>query len=106
MPECGEFDLYVPVTRGDGKKYSARLLAGYKQEIIQAFGGITDFKHRSAGEWRIGPVTFHDQIMLWRVLSMDTRQGRRFFRELKKRMEHELQQETVLIVERAVRILK
>lgn len=105
MSAFSEFDVYVPLVSNSGSKYPARLIVAYKREILRQFGGITDFKHRSEGEWRMGPVSFRDRIVLWRVLCGDARKGRAFFRRLKLRMQHELGQQAILIVERRVSML-
>src|SRR4051794_11859274 len=95
-----EFDIYVPLMSSDRKAYAYRVISNYRQMIIAEFGGLTDFRYKLQGVWRIGTVEFYDRILLWRVLVRRPKSARKFLRIIKKRMEQELQQQKILIVER------
>jgi hypothetical protein len=101
-----EFDIYVPLTNQAGKKHRPSLIAKYRQRIIDEFGGVTDFRHRMSGVWRMGAMEIHDDVLLWRVLTARTPHSRKVLHVLKGQMEKELKQTTVLIVERQVRVLR
>jgi hypothetical protein len=68
-------------------------------------GGVTFFPQPNEGLWRMGPVTFRDQIVIFRVLSAKVRDARRFFRTLKGELKTELEQEEILVVEKDVETL-
>jgi hypothetical protein len=53
----------------------------------------------------MGPVTFRDQIVIFRVLAGKVRSARRFFKALKQELKTELEQEEILVVERDVETL-
>lgn len=53
----------------------------------------------------MGPVTFRDQIVIFRALSSNVRDARRFFRALKLELKTELEQEEILVVEKEVETL-
>lgn len=53
----------------------------------------------------MGDVVFRDEIVIFRVLAGDARAARRFFRDLKRELLRELEQEEILIVEKDARTL-
>ncbi len=53
----------------------------------------------------MGEVTFRDQIVIFRVLSSNVRDARRFFRTLKVELKTKLEQEEILVVEKDVETL-
>jgi hypothetical protein len=97
-----EYDLYYPMTSAAGPR-SAAMFQRLKQRLTEFFGGITDFHHRNEGAWKFGGVTYHDEVILLRVLGQDQGKARTFFSELKQELETSLQEEQVLIIEREVR---
>lgn len=101
----GEYDLFLPLATNKGQKISPRVLNGIKQELIEEFGGVTDFRHHNEGHWRVGHVTFRDDIIIYRVLAEKPASARRFLKRLQRALEKELEQEEILIVERKVRQL-
>jgi len=100
-----EYDLYLPLATNRGRRISSRTLAGIKQELIEEFGGVTDFRHYNEGHWRVGHVTFRDDILIYRVLGESRARARRFLKRLQAALEGELEQEEILIIERSVRQL-
>jgi hypothetical protein len=50
----------------------------------------------------MGNVTFRDEIMIYRVITIDAESARRFLLQLKSDLKRDLRQEEVLIVEREV----
>jgi hypothetical protein len=93
-----EYDVYFPVA-GDN---AVEVLVQAKHELTDYFGGLTDFRHRSEGTWKMGGVTFHDDIVLLRVLGEDRQAARSFLQRLSRRLATMLDQEEILIVEREV----
>jgi hypothetical protein len=53
----------------------------------------------------VAGVTYRDAIVIYRVLTADAQEARRFLSALKERLKAELQQEDILIVERDVETL-
>jgi len=100
-----EYDLYVPLTYNDGTPVEAKAIEQIGQRLLERFGGVTFFPQPNEGLWRMGPVTFRDQIVIFRVLSANVRDARRFFRALKVRLKKELEQEEILVVEKNVETL-
>ena len=97
-----EYDVYVPTVSEEGAAYPPDLLSSYKTLLVERFGGVTDFRHRSEGLWRVGAATFRDEIVLYRVLSGDRAQARETLQALQARMQSELKQREVLVIERQV----
>ncbi|MEA3187342.1 MAG: hypothetical protein QOD99_1172 [Chthoniobacter sp.] len=100
-----EYDLYVPLCRNDGAPVSEEKLARLKKELVEQFGGLTNFPQANEGFWKIGSITFRDKIVILRVLADDEKQSAEFFKKLKKEMQREWEQDDVLIVARDVSVL-
>jgi hypothetical protein len=100
-----EYELYVPLTYNDGTPVAAKTIERIGQDLLEQYGGVTFFPQANEGLWRMGPVTFRDQIVIFRVLSTNVRASRRFFRTLKQELKTELGQEEILIVEKEVETL-
>jgi hypothetical protein len=98
-----EYDIYIPVTQNDGTPVDAALLAGIKETLVRAFGGYTHSTHRNEGAWRIGGVTFHDEVTVLRVLDLEA--SGFDLPGFKRELEAKLRQKTVLMVSREVQIL-
>ena len=96
------YDLFVPLNYNDGTPVEAKLIERIGQRLLEQFGGVTFFPQPNQGFWRMGPVTFRDEIVVFRVLSGNVRVARRFFRALKQELKAELEQEEILLVERQV----
>lgn len=96
-----EYDLYYPTTSASGSR-SLDTFARLKERLTEFFGGITDFHHRSEGAWKFGGVTYHDEVILLRVLATDRRGARAFLGQLKQELESTLKEEEILIIERQV----
>lgn len=103
MPEIYEYDIFFPTENNDGTPYPDTTIAQFKARLIEHFGGLTDFRHKSAGTWKVGGVAFRDEILLLRVLSTDEARGRAFLKNFRQEMERSLHQKEVLIIERRVR---
>ncbi len=100
-----EYDLYYPLRYNDGREVEPAKVVGLKERLTERFGGLTFFPQKSEGTWKIGSVTFRDEMVILRVLAEEVRAARDFFRKLKEELKADLQQEDVLIVERRVRTL-
>ena len=83
-----EYDLYVPLTYNDGTPVEAKTIERIGQRLLEQFGGVTFFPQPNEGFWRMGPVTFHDQIVIFRVLFGNARRARRFFKALKEKLKN------------------
>ena len=100
-----EYDLYVPLTYNDGSPIEPKTIERIGRGLLEQFGGVTFFPQPNEGHWQMGPVTFRDQIVIFRVLSGNVRGARRYFKALKEELKTELEQEEILIVERDVETL-
>lgn len=98
-----EYEIYLPTTRNDGSPVDAGEIGRIKESLTEAFGGYTHLRQRSEGAWRMGGVTFRDEVTIVRVL--DDGSSGFDMHALKERLEKLLQQDQVLIVSRAVGVL-
>lgn len=95
-----EFEIYLPTTMNDGTPVDADEIQRIKDELAKAFGGYTHLSHRSEGAWRMGGVTFRDEVTIVRVL--DDGSANFDMRAFKTSLEGSLHQEAVLIIARDV----
>lgn len=105
MRDASEYDLYFPLRYNDGSAVEREKIEGLKNRLHDRFGGLTFFPQQNEGVWKIGNVTFNEEIVIVRVLAEETRAAREFFLKLKEELKADLHQEEVLIVERKVEVL-
>ena len=74
-------------------------------QLLDQFGGLTFFPQPNEGLWTVAGVTYRDAIVIYRVLTSDAQEARRFLSALKEQLKAELEQEDILIVERDVETL-
>jgi hypothetical protein len=103
MKTLYEYDLYYPTTNASGERSAERTLDHLKERLTEFFGGLTDFRHRSDGTWKFGGVTYHDEVILLRMLAEDSASARACLAEMKRDLEDALKEEQILIIEREVR---
>jgi hypothetical protein len=99
-----EYEIYLPSTRNDGTPSNSGAIEKFKQLLVDAFGGYTHLQHRFEGAWRMGGVTFRDEVTIVRVL--DDGHAKFDWSGFKKEVEKALDQEAVLIVARDVRVVE
>lgn len=97
-----EYDIFVPLSYNDGTPIEREKLDRLRARL-EAFEGMTFFPEPNQGFWQSGERTYHDEIVIYRVLSPDASLSRAFLVELKRELLRELRQEEILIVERDVR---
>jgi hypothetical protein len=100
-----EYDLFIPLYYNDGAAIEPRKLRDLQDRLLNEFGGLTFFPQPNEGFWKMGDVTFRDEILVFRVIASRVRSARRFLTKLKNELKQEFQQEEILIVERDVRTL-
>jgi hypothetical protein len=98
-----EYEIYLPSERNDGKPVDPAVIERFKAVLVKAFGGYTHLQHRFEGAWRMGGVTFRDEVTIVRVL--DDGEAGFDWKGFKCEVEKALDQEVVLIVEREVRVV-
>jgi len=76
-----------------------------QEQLLGHFNGVTYFPQANQGIWKLGDVTYRDEIVIIRVLASDVRRSRRLLRRLKEQLKADLSQEEILIVERDVEAL-
>ncbi|MEX2306744.1 MAG: hypothetical protein WD738_04090 [Pirellulales bacterium] len=97
-----EYDIFLPLRYNDGTPIEGRKFQQLQAELLSHFEGLTYFPQANQGFWKLGDVTYRDEIVIYRVLATDSRRARRFLIKLKQRLKAELLQEEILIVERHV----
>jgi len=100
-----EYDLFIPLRDSDGQKLGPAKLKELQAELVEHFGGLTNFPQANLGLWKFGDAVYRDEIVIFRVLSNDAESAAQFLRKIKSRLEAELKQDEILIVARDVESL-
>lgn len=100
-----ESDLYVPLAYNDGRPIEGRKLVRLRERLLAEFGGLTFFPQPNQGFWTFGGITYHDNIVIYRVITAKPKVARRFFAQLKADLKRDLRQEEILIVEKDADLL-
>ena len=97
-----EYDIFLPLRYNDGSLVEIVKFQELQKQLLDRFEGITYFPQVNQGFWKLGDVTYRDEIVIYRVLATDSRRARRFLRSLKEQLKADFAQEEILIVERDV----
>ena len=101
-----EYDVFVPLNYNDGSPIEAEKFQRIQAFLLERFEGLTFFSQPNEGFWKMGGITYRDEIVIYRVLSANPRAARRHLRVLKQLLKKDLQQEEILVVERDVDTLR
>src|ERR687896_1969661 len=88
-----EYDLFVPLYYNDGRHVEPQKFQDLQQRLLAQFGGLTFFPQPNEGFWTLAGITYRDEIVIYRVITSDEQEARRFLSELKERLKVEFQQE-------------
>ncbi len=97
-----EYDLFVPLSYNDGRQIEPQKFQNLQTQLLDQFGGLTFFPQPNEGFWTMAGITYRDEIVIYRVITSDEQEARRFLSELKERLKAVFQQEDILIIERDV----
>lgn len=97
-----EYDLYVPLRSNRGIPFPPARLVRLKKRLIKRFGGLTHFPQSNEGFWKLGEVTFRDEIVILRVLSNEDNRAKTYWLSLKKNLQRQWRQKDILIVMRDI----
>lgn len=100
-----EYDVFIPLFYNDGTSVEPAKFQDLQFRLLERFGGLTYFPQANLGFWKIGNVTYRDQIVIYRVISQDSAASRGFLGYLKEHLKREFQQQEILIIEREVGLL-
>ena len=97
-----EYDIFIPLYYNEGSPVEGRKLQRLQARLLEQFDGLTFFPQPNEGYWKLAGITYHDEIVIYRVLTAKVRSARAFLSELKSDLKRELRQEEILIIERDV----
>jgi hypothetical protein len=97
-----EYDIFIPLYYNDGSPIEPTKFQALQVRLLDEFGGLTFFPQPNQGFWKMGDVTYRDEIVIYRVLASKPRAARRSLTRLKEELKRDLRQEEILIVERTV----
>jgi hypothetical protein len=100
-----EYDVFIPLCYNDGKPIESFRFQNLQARLLEHFDGLTYFPQPNQGFWKFGGMTYRDQIVIYRVITQDAENARRFLSALKQELKKDFQQEEILIIEREVGLL-
>ena len=100
-----EYDIFVPLHYNDGVPVEEKKFRDLQTRLLEYFDGVTYFPQANQGVWRMGGVTYRDEIVVYRVVTKKVRRARRFLKQLKEELKRIFQQEEIFLVERDVKVL-
>ena len=81
-----EYDIFVPLSFNDGTPIPAEKFQALQEAMLDHFGGLTFFPQPNKGFWRMGGVTYRDEIVIYRVIASAAEDARAFLEGLKQRL--------------------
>ena len=100
-----EYDLFIPLNYNDGRQVEPERFQALQAQLLTQFGGLTFFPQPNEGFWTLADITYRDEIVIYRALTSEQQEARRFLSDLKERLKRDFQQEDILIIERDVETL-
>jgi len=100
-----EYEIFLPLYYNDGTPIDTAFIPALRIRLLERFDGVTFFPQPNQGYWRMGDVTYRDEIVIFRIVAANQRTARRFLQQLKEELKRDLEQEEILIIERDVRTL-
>jgi hypothetical protein len=100
-----EYDLFIPLYYNNGRQVEPQKFQALQQKLLDQLGGLTFFPQPNEGFWTVVGITYRDAIVIYRVITSEAQEARRFLSTLKEQLKEALQQEEILIVERDVETL-
>ena len=87
--------ILLPLDDGEGLPFPPQSFERLAHELTEKFGGTTSFLRSPAeGRWKSGPKTESDDIAVMEVMAETV--DRRWWAELRRRLEHEFDQDEVV----------
>ena len=65
-----EYDIFLPLRYNDGKPVELIKFRQLQERLLSQFPGLTYFPQPNQGFWRLGNVTYRDEIVIFRVLRL------------------------------------
>lgn len=100
-----EFDIFLPLFFNDGSQVPKELFQILQTRLLEQFDGLTFFPQPNKGFWKMGSVTYQDEIVVLRTVTKKPKRARKYLSDLKAWMKTTFQQEEILIIERKVRLV-
>lgn len=78
-----EYDIFVPLRYNDGSPVKPRKFQDLQVRLLEYFNGFTFCPQPREGFWQMGNVTYRDEIVIYRIVTVKVRPARSFLRQLK-----------------------
>ena len=64
-----EYDIYVPPYYNDGTPVEPAKFQDLQRRLLDRFEGLTFFPQPNEGYWKVGAMTYRDEIVIDRVVT-------------------------------------
>jgi hypothetical protein len=64
-----EYDIFIPLRYNDGAPIEGRKFQELQRVLFNEFGGLTYFPQANQGLWKLGDMTYRDEIAVYRVIT-------------------------------------
>ena len=81
-----EYDIFLPLYYNDGQPIEFQKFQDVQARLLIAFQGLTFFSQPNQGFWKMGDVTYRDEIVILRVIGSNQKTARKFLRDLKQEL--------------------
>ena len=102
-----KYEIYLPLKYNDGKEIEAEKIKRIREELIDAFGGITVSSPSSPyqGTWKYGGVEYIDDIIKIEIIASGDKVTKKFLEDFKERLKESLQQVDILITTHGIQVI-
>jgi hypothetical protein len=71
-----EYEIYLPLYYNDGTPIDTAFIPALRIRLLDQFNGVTFAPQPNEGFWRMGDVTYRDEIVIFRVVAAKKRSAR------------------------------
>src|SRR2546427_1092249 len=102
-----KYEIYLPLKYNDGKEIEAEKIKRIREELIDAFGGITVSSPSSPyqGTWKYGGGEYIDDIIKIEIIPFRGKGTKKILRDFQKRLKKNLPQVDILITTHGIQVI-
>ena len=75
-----EYDIFLPLRYNDGTPIELVKFRDLLERLLADFEGLTFFPQANQGFWKLGDVTYRDEVVVFRVIDSNSRRARSYLR--------------------------
>lgn len=87
--------VLLPVYSNSGRRFSTKVFARTRAELVEKFGGLTAYSSIAKGFWRTSGKTARDDIILFEVMAR--RADKLWWRKYRRALETRFAQDSIIV---------